>query len=957
MDNDDRKSNSSDGSFDLVGPSDPSGLQYVSTGRTKSKKEKRRSSKRTSSKRTSRNNSSSNLGGSPGTDNSVYDFGSKYVLPPQQPKRAKEEHDPLMPSDNQDPDDPLGAGMAEEFHDEMDDVEMREEMGRNFNNFGNTEKRSLSGLNRSMRTLKIYAVPILLVILFLLGIVAAILYLAGVGKTKVIIEQEVPTAPDNLSVLCYDPNPSIATVVPPLCVDYCRASQCCWDPRGQHTCLEGTEVNCPSYVQQCAPWRDILLGNTKPNNNGSGGPHEVFVPPMRAGLQSACERTFTDEVSNECKAGCFAADCCWNKQATSICSADTVSNCGNYKEVCNFLNNRLSDPPVPGNDAIGSDNNNWPFPEAPDGLSIYCDPSEMEEISLHICADKCSDAECCWKNGVSSCISSYPAQACRDYTQACAVLNDLSTAPDNSHDVTSTTPPPATAQSNSNTLQEASDDLDTICSKSRISDTDSGGEALIECEKECLKASCCWQPNAASPCSGDAKCAGYDSCDIFASLFDRPGDYNPNTETLAPIKVSGVPVAASDITQTCNPDVLKTSVNGGKSIVECEKECLVGACCWKKNHPTHCADAPECGAYQTPCGTNLVNALVALESSTPAPHMNRPPTPNPTPAPVAPPPSPVETNVPEAPGKINLMCTPDVLKLNVDDGDFIIECEKICLEAACCWKEGHATTCVGAPQCDAYMVPCKDNLVPALERMEAGAVNPITPTTPSPGPAVPNAPDNINIVCSTANLDTNPDGRSDCEAACNQASAKCCWTNAGLPEPECAGVAQCNEYEPCGNLLTTLPSGGTSGSSNTPPAPPSDLQETCKAESILDLNGMQKCRQVCEAAACCWTDEADAGSCKTSVECRTYEDECGLMRNMVLESLGSGESASTGAGSTDSIQSDCDTSTTFYLRSRCEQACRPGQCCFDGAGGCQSGVDCLDYAPCSFLQGRRMLRH
>ena len=154
---------------------------------------------------------------------------------------------------------------------------------------------------------------------------------------------------------------------------------------------------------------------------------------MKAGLHTECQRTFSDEVSDACRAGCMEAECCWNEQTTFLCSADTVHNCVDYKDVCSFLNDRMDGGPYDSGDEASPGLGEWPFPNAPEGLSVYCDPTEMEDISLHICEDKCGDAECCWKTGVNSCISEYPPQACRDYTQACGILNRLATAPDNSH--------------------------------------------------------------------------------------------------------------------------------------------------------------------------------------------------------------------------------------------------------------------------------------------------------------------------------------------------------------------------------------------------------------------------------------------------------------------------------------------------------------------------------------------
>lgn len=963
------KSNNSDNSFDLVGES-AAGLNYVSTGRKKKKNKKKKDkggimgagpttsmggSSRRESSRSPPPNSTGNF--------ELQQFGSQYVLPPQ-PK--PEEQISLVSSDNLDPDDPLAGhdNFQDEFEDDMDEIEM--DKRQNFNSFSNKSDKRSNGGKKSM--VKV-VIPLLVGILFLLGLVAGILYLAGVGKSKNSNKtaQAVPSAPETLSLMCHDSNPQSRSDAPALCKDKCFDAECCWHPEGDFKCTGETQKQCPPYQVECNVWKDQLLGGAE-NHDG-----EMNVPPLPAGLQTNCAKTFGNDVNNDCKTGCAAAACCWNKYATHICTGDSVHNCLAYNEICEFLNDHLDKngayiqggEPTAGNDdedpdeisggydlgANGNPNSkDWPWPDAPDGLSVYCDPAEMEEISLHICEDKCDDAECCWKEGIDSCIDKYAPQACHDYTTSCAILNQLNLAPGNSHDITSQTPPPATAQSNDNTLPQAPSDLASKCSKDKLVGSDSGGTALIECERECLKASCCWQPNAATPCKDNNRCPAYGACDIFANLFEKPDDYDPNQATLAPMKVSQVPAAAPDINTSCSNDVLSTRVEGGKFIVECEKKCLMGACCWKENHPTHCPDAAECSAYQQPCGTNLVNALVALEGG----HSNNGAGgPKPTNAPVRPPNTGtpvVENNVPEAGNNIAEICHPDVLKLTVSDGDFIIQCEKECLKAACCWKHGHATVCPDAPQCDEYVVPCGEHLAPVLAQMEGGSAqqNPV-PSTPSQG-TLPSAPDDMSVRCSLANLNSNPDGRGDCLKTCEP--AQCCF----LSTDGCSANPICEEYKLCENLRGSSPIGSGSNGGNAPPSPPGNLSTICSASELLDLSGLEKCRVACEAADCCWLSDADSQTCTTSVECRTYEKECEVMKNMINESMGSsnGNGVNSGATDTSSVQSACDTNTDFYLRSRCEQACRPGKCCLDGTT-CQAGIDCVDYTYCNVLQ-RRWLR-
>ncbi|CAB9529808.1 expressed unknown protein [Seminavis robusta] len=963
-------------------------------GKKDKKKKSRSSSKQVSpppsfhasmSNMSSKNSSSSTRSRSPvdfsKSTSSLDAFGSKYVLPPKQPE-VQPETDALLTM-NVDPNDPLAGGAddwKDEFEDEMDEIEMREEKRRNLEAFGEPTESSFS---KNLRSCRVYAVPIFICILFVFGIVALVLFVVMGSKSdssskNLKVHQTVPVAPASLDLMCaavtQGGNPNHFEI-PALCQESCQKAECCWNPDGDYVCTSESKGNCPAYEKECGDWKEHLAA-PKPDDTTTTG-NRMSVPEFPAGLRSQCART-AFEVSDDCKLGCAEASCCWDDKETVVCSASTVHNCLNFKELCSFLNDPIHQD-VDEEGGASFDNNSdgdnpvmeesgsatvtkpptIPFPPAPSGLDVYCDPSEMEEVSLHICEDKCGQAECCWKTGVQSCVSTYPAQACHAYTQACGILNRLNTAPGQSHDVTSSEAPEGTESSNSNNVPAAPVDLATSCSQEKITDPDTGGQALISCEQTCLKASCCWQPNAANPCTGNARCSAYqEPCSVFKSLFDKPDEYNSNDVTLAPMVVTEVPDAPQSLAMNCNPDVLKTNVNNGKFIVECERECLMGACCWKENHPTTCPDAPQCSAYQEPCGQHLVDALLSLESgggggSSPAPPAT---TPAPTPRPPV-----IETNVPEAPSDLTMMCNKDVLNLEVSNGAFIVQCEKECLEAACCWKEGHATICPDAPQCSDYNEPCKEHLVPVLAAMENDNNKP-TPsgnsnTNPSPSPnGISKVPGDMVLRCSVQNLSYNPDGRGLCEEVCNK--AKCCWDSS---TESCSNDANCVGYHICQNLQTTPPmeSNNSGGTSNDPPSAPDNLKTICAAENIIAVQGLETCKVACEAADCCWSIGSD--TCSSSSACATYKNECALMReelNLAGGGVGGGSgstSTTNGEATQESIQQACDKDAQYYLRSRCEDQCVAGTCCIENTN-CPATIDCAIYEPCKVLSGGRRLR-
>ena len=331
-----------------------------------------------------------------------------------------------------------------------------------------------------------------------------------------------------------------------------------------------------------------------------------------------------------CRQQCSNAECCW---AVGSVSCGTNDECGGYTP-CAVLNEftggggtdshtgTSGSVTAPANTDHGS-----PFPQAPDGLSVYCSPSEMEEISLHICMDKCEPASCCWNSHLDMCDESVSAELCEPYVQACAILNELVHYPDdNGANTNPVVPPP----SNTNNVPRPPADFETRCARSNIIGSDNGGDFLIECEEDCLEASCCWKPGVEG-CTENSRCLAYtDHCSIFVSLFqdesssgggasDESGSNNNdgNTDGNAGNSVtSDVPEPPNNLDFICAPENLSIAVDNGASIVACEKACLQASCCWKPGHSKDCAGAPECAAYMEPCGMHLVAGLEALESGT-----------------------------------------------------------------------------------------------------------------------------------------------------------------------------------------------------------------------------------------------------------------------------------------------------------------------------------------------------
>ena len=195
----------------------------------------------------------------------------------------------------------------------------------------------------------------------------------------------------------------------------------------------------------------------------------------------------------------------------------------------------------------------------------------------------------------------------------------------------------------------------------------------------------------------------------------------------------------------------------------------------------------------------------------------------------------------------------------------------VCYAKCTSWKENHSTICPDASQCASYE-PCKDHLVPALEEIE-GVNHGLNLASSSSSTSIPAVPSDMNLRCSLSNLNNNIDGRGFCEEICNQ--ALCCWNE--LEADSCKENSVCSGYANCENLLNTSPISG-SGTGNAPPAPPSDLASTCAAGNIIDLQGLEQCRQECDKAECCWLEDTEFGSCFDNADCQTYRTDCFLMR-------------------------------------------------------------------------------
>jgi hypothetical protein len=416
----------------------------------------------------------------------------------------------------------------------------------------------------------------------------------------------VPQAPATLKTTCVPIGPTFTATS--ACYDLCSAVDCCWNTTSTTTCTATSEqqANCQPYQEFCS-----FFNEYPPTGNGNSNSDWDF-PAAPSDLDDYCDLA-SRFSPDQCQHHCAAAACCW-KVGTVNCAANVPNNmCVPYAEACGVLNtlNLGNGDSGNNNDGEGTtstestgipstspDASSVTIPQAPDGLETYCDPAEMEEISLQMCQDKCSPAECCWSTETEAlCPSSVPAETCQPYVQACAILNDLMTYPggdSNANDGDgSDSNQPAVENAE---IPQAPSDLATRCSKDNITGSSNGASVLIQCERECLEASCCWRPGATT-CTSNQLCQDYQGpCSIFLGLFSGDGGNDGTTVDDGDNNGSDQSGTGSDeakeIQDACNSQVaffVKT---------RCEKACRPGACCYDDGMA--CSAGVDCALYE-PC--------------------------------------------------------------------------------------------------------------------------------------------------------------------------------------------------------------------------------------------------------------------------------------------------------------------------------------------------------------------
>jgi hypothetical protein len=132
-----------------------------------------------------------------------------------------------------------------------------------------------------------------------------------------------------------------------------------------------------------------------------------------------------------------------------------------------------------------------------------------------------------------------------------------------------------------------------------------------------------------------------------------------------------------------------------------------------------------------------------------------------------------------------------------DSNEQLAECNKICMEAACCWQKPNSKSCVDDPRCEGYNDICPEIDHLFLASSQSGQ------TTASSGSIPPDAPITLPLLCALSSSNGSDglfaDDSEDCRKICFK--AECCWNVNAVASCVDEFPDQCDEYYPCTKLL------------------------------------------------------------------------------------------------------------------------------------------------------------
>ena len=617
------------------------------------------------------------------------------------------------------------------------------------------------------------------------------------------------------------------------CKNFCDPALCCFAPEGENIGVHMMNL-LPSTSTSALT--ETLVGCA--NNDNADWCHQynscsaIFTVDSRGyGTDEKAKQAVTDACKDldfdntaqmdQCNDVCTPGACCY---VDSDDHCDSIGldgiDCDHY-EACFPLYDMLS----------GDSEQEVLIPRPPDDLAKTCSkPNIKTEKGKQACADMCSVAHCCVTE-IEVCRVVNP-NMCEAYEIHCAKIWDT---PFKEVEV-----------------PMAPCDLEDTCGGASVDDSQFG-----LCEDACRPARCCdedisvckvtnpydcepyrihcgtvWGdshyvktiPDA--PMSIFRDCAGvelsednWDRCvdtckpaeccdeDIEVCRVSNPDACEPYEVHCAEVwgdayQEVTVPNAPADLTTFCAAGYVSDTDSDRH---KCNDLCYMAKCCSEDIESCKVLNPNACEAYMEPCAYFWGNSVT----------------------------------VPAPPSNLWRTCSEE--SLNKADG--YAKCEELCQEAWCCDQPMESCRVTNPEVCEDYSV-CS-NLSAGVDnsKLKNGKVE------------VPKAAKDMATMCAPTSL-SDVHGFNDCEARCTR--ARCCLEDD--EECEVSNPEVCADYiDPCTNLynfrfgLTWTGGEGIDAVHMMDLA--SQVDESCTAKSLLEIQGRQHCQHLCNDRLCCFADD------------------------------------------------------------------------------------------------------
>ena len=391
-----------------------------------------------------------------------------------------------------------------------------------------------------------------------------------------------------------------------------------------------------------------------------------------------------------------------------------------------------------------------------------------------------------------------------------------------------------------------------------------------QCENACHPASCCWGDTVEDNClhMNEELCAGYSYCEDLKYHFDAKG-IQPSWTT------PELDMPPDSIHWNCATDDNGVLVNED----QCLKHCQPASCCFELSKHLNCVSENKdaCAAYKDFCSKLPPEGFLAD----------------------------YDGSIPPAPNSLSFVCSKESIQESDANYDM---CITFCSPALCCVGQGNLANCADPGhenQCKEYAPYCKHVWPYSDELAENHSEYIEKYDVPSP----------VSALCDDKKLTWDVNANNYCKNACSY--GECCWTsgNSNCEDefgPICAEYHACPEYQ--NNVQPVTEDWFV-------PDPSLPMDELCSVSSVLTTDGLKACADACSKASCCFDSRKNNCADELSAICDLYHP-CKFLpkENKQIATMISPP--------VDNICSEKNLRSTSG-RELCEAICEPAACCFD----------------------------